>query len=109
MGVSTTEQVALQSADDIALADKLREGRTEILAELHKLIIGQEDVIEQALISLFAGGNCLLIGVPGLAKTLLIHTLAIFDSILVSPSLDSVRIKFGTFKGRSSNTMYDSG
>ena len=76
MGVTTTEQVALESADDIALADKLRDGRNEIIAELRKLIIGQEDVIEQALISLFAGGNCLLIGVPGLAKTLLIHTMA---------------------------------
>src|SRR5688500_772927 len=39
-------------------------------------IIGQDDVIEQALIALFAGGNCLIVGVPGLAKTLLIHTLA---------------------------------
>ena len=76
MGVTTTEQVALESADDIALADRLREGRNEIITELRKLIIGQEDVIEQALISLFAGGNCLLIGVPGLAKTLLIHTMA---------------------------------
>ena len=62
--------------DDIALADRLRDGRTAIMAELHKLIVGQEAVIEQALIALFAGGNCLIVGVPGLAKTLLVHTMA---------------------------------
>ncbi|MEO6447260.1 MAG: MoxR family ATPase [Gemmatimonadaceae bacterium] len=68
--------VALAAADDIALADRLREGRAQIMTELHKLIIGQEEVIDQALIALFAGGNCLIVGVPGLAKTLLIHTMA---------------------------------
>ncbi|MFP5353854.1 MAG: AAA family ATPase [Gemmatimonadota bacterium] len=46
------------------------------MTELRKLIIGQEHVVEQALTALFAGGNCLIVGVPGLAKTLLIHTLA---------------------------------
>ena len=72
----TTEQAALQSADDIALADRLRFGRERIMAELKKLIVGQEHVIDQVLISLFVGGNSLIIGVPGLAKTLLIQTLA---------------------------------
>ncbi len=62
--------------DDAALADRLVEVRGRILAELRKLIVGQDDVVEQALISLFAGGNSLVVGVPGLAKTLLIHTLA---------------------------------
>jgi MoxR-like ATPase len=76
VAVSTRETVALESADDVALADRLRDGRSQILTELHKLIIGQEDVIEQALIGLFAGGNCLIVGVPGLAKTLLIHTIS---------------------------------
>ena len=46
------------------------------MAELRKLIVGQDDVIEQVLISLFAGGNSIITGVPGLAKTLIIHTLA---------------------------------
>jgi MoxR-like ATPase len=68
--------VALDAADDIALADKLRDGRAAVMAELRKLIVGQEEIIDQALTALFAGGNCLIIGVPGLAKTLLIHTLA---------------------------------
>src|SRR5687768_10898139 len=76
VGVTTQEQVSLDSADDIALADRLVRGRQQILVELRKLIVGQDDIIEQALIALFAGGNCLIVGVPGLAKTLLIHTLA---------------------------------
>ena len=66
----------LEAPDDIALADKLKTGREDILAELHKLIIGQKDVIEQALLTLFVGGNSLIVGVPGLAKTLLIQTMA---------------------------------
>src|SRR5688500_882067 len=46
------------------------------MSELRKLIIGQDAVIEQSLTALYAGGNCLIVGVPGLAKTLLIHTIA---------------------------------
>ncbi|MDR1989452.1 MAG: AAA family ATPase [Acidobacteriaceae bacterium] len=66
----------LESPDDIALADKMNNGRKAILAELHKRIIGQHDVMELILQTLFVGGNSLIIGVPGLAKTLLIQTLA---------------------------------
>jgi MoxR-like ATPase len=73
---TTLDGVALEAADDLALADKLRDGRAAVMAELRKLIVGQEEIIDQALIALFAGGNCLIIGVPGLAKTLLIHTMA---------------------------------
>src|SRR6201991_1695765 len=51
-------------------------GRKAILTELHKRIIGQHDVMELVLQTLFVGGNSLIIGVPGLAKTLLIQTLA---------------------------------
>ena len=47
-----------------------------IRTEVHKVIVGQEAVIEELLIALFAGGHCLLTGAPGLAKTLLIRTLA---------------------------------
>src|SRR5688500_773997 len=68
--------VRLDAADDIALADRLKTGRDQILTELHKLIIGQGDVIEQVLLSLFVGGNSLIVGVPGLAKTMLIATIA---------------------------------
>ena len=66
----------LDSPDDVALADKMNEGRKQILAELHKRIIGQHQVMELVLQTLFVGGNSLIIGVPGLAKTLLIQTLA---------------------------------
>ena len=68
--------VALENADDIALAERMKNGREQILNEVRKLIIGQEDVIEEVLLTLFVGGNSLLVGVPGLAKTLLIHTIA---------------------------------
>ena len=62
--------------DDVALADRLKQGRDRIVREIRKLIVGQDDVIEQVLISLFVGGNSIITGVPGLAKTLIIHTLA---------------------------------
>jgi MoxR-like ATPase len=62
--------------DDIALADRLKAGHDQIIAELRKLIVGQEEVIELVLLSLFTGGNSLIVGVPGLAKTLLINTVA---------------------------------
>ncbi|WP_373061112.1 AAA family ATPase [Gemmatimonas sp.] len=70
---STSE---LDRLDDGALADRLQGAGQRIATELRKVIVGQDVVVEQALIALFAGGNCLLVGVPGLAKTLLISTLA---------------------------------
>jgi len=66
----------MDSPEDIALADKMNEGRRRVEAELGKLIIGQKSIIDQVLLTLFVGGNSLIIGVPGLAKTLLIRTLA---------------------------------
>ncbi len=66
----------LESPDDIALADKLRASRGRIIEELKKSIVGQDEVIEQVLLTLFVGGNSLIVGVPGLAKTLLIRTMA---------------------------------
>jgi MoxR-like ATPase len=68
--------VDLESPDDIKLADKMKAGREQILRELRKVIIGQEEVINQVLNTLFVGGNSLIVGAPGLAKTLLIHTMA---------------------------------
>ena len=68
--------VDIESPDDVALADRMKQGRDQIVAELHKLIIGQGETVQQVLLSLFVGGNSLIVGVPGLAKTLLIHTLA---------------------------------
>src|SRR5204863_5352554 len=72
----TTDVETLDSRDDLAVAERLKTGREQIIAELQKLIVGQGDVIEQVLLTLFVGGNSLVVGVPGLAKTLLIHTMA---------------------------------
>ena len=66
----------LDHLDDVTLAERLHDARGRILAELRKIIVGQDAVIEQTLVALLAGGNCLIIGVPGLAKTLLVHSLA---------------------------------
>src|SRR3974390_3192912 len=56
--------------------ERLTAGRTQIENELAKVIVGQKDVIEQILIALFAGGHCLITGAPGLAKTLLVKSIA---------------------------------
>ncbi len=70
------ESAAHDTVDDVALARQLKAGRDKIFAEIRKLIVGQEAVIEQVLLTLLAGGNSLIVGVPGLAKTLLIQTIA---------------------------------
>ena len=72
----TTHTIDLESPDDVALADRMNAGRTRIVSELRKLIIGQGQTVDEVLLTLFVGGNSLIVGVPGLAKTLLIHTLA---------------------------------
>jgi len=66
----------LESQDDLALVRKMQDGRDQIIKEIKKVIVGQEAVIDELLIALFAGGHCLVTGVPGLAKTLLIKTVA---------------------------------
>jgi len=62
--------------EDLVRVEEMGRKRAEIVQEIHKVIIGQEKVIEETLIALFCRGHCLLVGVPGLAKTLLISTLA---------------------------------
>jgi MoxR-like ATPase len=74
--------------DDLDTARRLRAAYEKIRAELAKVIVGQDEVLEQILIGIFARGHCLLVGVPGLAKTLMISTLA--NSI----SLSFSRIQF---------------
>ena len=63
-------------ADDAAAVRKLHDAREKILEQLSQVIVGQNQVIEELLISLFSRGHCLLEGVPGLAKTLMISTLS---------------------------------
>ncbi len=62
--------------EDIAAVERLKAAFAGLKAEMGKVIVGQQDVLEELLIAIFARGHCLLIGVPGLAKTLMIHTLA---------------------------------
>jgi len=78
--------------EDLAQAEEMRKKKAEIAAEIKKVIVGQEKVIEEIMIALFCRGHCLLVGVPGLAKTLLISTLAgimelTFNRVQFTPDL----------------------
>jgi MoxR-like ATPase len=64
------------SQDEIQAVEKLKSAHDAIRRELGKVIVGQDDVIEQLLVAIFSQGHCLLEGVPGLAKTLMVSTLA---------------------------------
>ena len=66
----------LSEAAVAALVERVSDGRSRILSEVRKVIVGQDHVIDLVLAALFTGGHCLITGVPGLAKTLLIKTLA---------------------------------
>jgi MoxR-like ATPase len=65
-----------QTDIDMQRVEAVREGRDRILGEIRKVIIGQQDLVDKVLVALFAGGHTLLVGVPGLAKTLLVSTLS---------------------------------
>jgi MoxR-like ATPase len=62
--------------EDADVIEHLTRARDVLVREIHKVIVGQDEVIEQVLIAMFCRGHCLLVGVPGLAKTLLISTIA---------------------------------
>jgi MoxR-like ATPase len=64
------------SPQDLELAKELLEAKEKVTREIHKVIIGQDAVIEDLLVALFSRGHCLFVGVPGLAKTLLVSSLA---------------------------------
>ncbi len=72
----SVEAVSLDPQEEAKVVEQLREGRHAIQRELSKTIVGQHEVIEQLLISLMAGGHCLITGAPGLAKTLLVRSVA---------------------------------
>ncbi|HYF47919.1 MAG TPA: AAA family ATPase, partial [Planctomycetota bacterium] len=57
------------------LVGKLKDSKARILAEIRKAVVGQEQVVDEVLMSFFAGSHCLITGVPGLAKTLLIKSI----------------------------------
>ncbi len=74
--MTTTQSSPELGADDVAAIDELRQGYHRMREELGKVIVGQQSVIEQIAICVFARGHALLMGVPGLAKTLLISRLS---------------------------------
>ena len=84
--------MANEGTDPVMLAGEFEQAFKSIKNEIHKAVIGQEDIIDLLLISLFSKGHCVLVGVPGLAKTLLIRTLAdtlglSFNRIQFTPDL----------------------
>jgi len=66
----------MQHRSDVEAADALKQAYEQIRTEIGKVIVGQDEVIKLVLISIFSNGHCLLVGVPGLAKTLLVQTVA---------------------------------
>ncbi|MBW7868529.1 MAG: MoxR family ATPase [Brumimicrobium sp.] len=77
---------------DVEKLNQLIAKSKELKTEVHKIIVGQEEVVDQVLISIFSRGHCLLVGVPGLAKTLLVNTIAqslglSFNRIQFTPDL----------------------
>ncbi len=83
---------SLDSAELRALIRRFQQVRDAILSQVHEVIVGQEDVLEQILIALFVGGHCLITGLPGTAKTLMVRTIAetlglVFKRIQFTPDL----------------------
>jgi len=78
----------MQHSSDVEAADALNKAYQQLRTEIGKVIVGQDEVVKYVLISIFSNGHCLLVGVPGLAKTLLVQTVAqVLD-------LDFKRIQF---------------
>src|ERR1700676_3976271 len=86
--MSTTPLTSPDSAELQVRIDRFQKVHADIVAEVRKVIVGQEEVIEQVMVALFVGGHCLITGLPGTAKTLLVRTLS---QIL---GLDFKRIQF---------------
>ena len=76
MSLASLTPAADLAGEELAAVEKLQRGYDDMRAELSKVIVGQEAVVEELLVTLFCRGHALLVGVPGLAKTLLISTLA---------------------------------
>ncbi len=80
------------SSQDLEQVEKLQKAYAAMKTEIKKIIVGQEQVVDELFMALFCRGHCLLVGVPGLAKTLMISTLAdvlhlSFNRIQFTPDL----------------------
>ena len=92
MTETTTQTAAITPEADLAAVQELADAKRILLGEIEKRIVGQKDVVEALLTAVFARGHCLFVGVPGLAKTLLISTVAevldlSFNRIQFTPDL----------------------
>src|SRR6516164_8870352 len=92
--MSTTTAVPQQLAPEVLQSRiaRFREVEAEIVKQVRRVIVGQDEVLEQVMIALFVGGHCLITGLPGTAKTLLVRTMAqtlglIFKRIQFTPDL----------------------
>src|SRR5271168_1023402 len=91
--MSTTAADMILDSDELrAQIARFQTVRDAILAQVHAVIVGQEEVLEQILIALFVGGHCLITGLPGTAKTLMVRTIAqtlglLFKRIQFTPDL----------------------
>ena len=88
VAVEPPKAVTPASGEPIEAVARLRDARERILGEIGKVIIGQREVLDEILVALFARGHCLLIGVPGLAKTLMVRALG------AALNLETKRIQF---------------
>jgi MoxR-like ATPase len=86
--MTSFSQLSADSAELQGRVGRFQEARDQILAQVRKVIVGQEEVLEQILIALFVGGHCLITGLPGTAKTLMVRTIS--DAL----GLDFKRIQF---------------
>src|SRR5208337_4108639 len=90
--MSTTATPQIDSEALRTRIQRFRQVHSEIVTQVHRVIVGQEEVLEQVMIGLFVGGHCLITGLPGTAKTLLVRTLAqtlglVFKRIQFTPDL----------------------
>src|SRR5436309_12562085 len=90
--MSTTVPQQLDSEVLKSRIARFRQVQSEIVTQVRRVIVGQEEVLEQVMIGLFVGGHCLITGLPGTAKTLLVRTMAqtlglIFKRIQFTPDL----------------------
>src|ERR1700732_5320437 len=90
--MATVAETTLDSAQLKQRIDRFHSVREQILRQVRQVIVGQEEVLDQILIALFVGGHCLITGLPGTAKTLMVRTIAetlglLFKRIQFTPDL----------------------
>ena len=93
--MGTMTEVQLDSTQLQRRIERFQSVRDNILTQVREVIVGQEEVLDQILIGLFVGGHCLITGLPGTAKTLMVRTIAqtlglVFKRIQFTPDSDAI-------------------